>query len=275
MLHILDVFCHNYHVDIIKKFVQAFLYHKYLLLQLTQRDIKARYKQSIIGYAWVILNPLSQLLVYSFVFSVIIRFPTEGVAYPVFLFIGLIPWVYLQNSLSSVSLSLVENSDLLKKIYFPREVFPYSVIMSKLVDFIVSFVILFGFLFFYHVQISWVTLYFFPLLFVQIILMTGLALFFSSLNLFYRDIRYLVNLILLLWMYLTPILYPLSMVPKDYLWIYKLNPMVGIIEGYRSAFFNLAFDVPTIALSTIISLIIFISGFIFFKKTEGLFADIV
>lgn len=267
--------CHNIYVKALTQLLDPILFHKYLLLQLTQRDIKARYKQSIIGYAWVILNPLSQLLVYSFVFSVIMRFPTGGIPYPVFLFVGLIPWVYLQNSLSTVTLSLVDNSDLLKKIYFPREVFPYSVILSKFVDFLVSFVILFGFLFFYNIQLGWQVLYFIPIMLVQIVLMIGLSLFLSALNLFYRDVRYLVNLVLLLWMYLTPVLYPLSLVPSQYLWVYKLNPMVGIIEGYRSAFFSQPFDTFSITVSAVLSVIIFIAGFIFFKKAEGLFADIV
>lgn len=256
-------------------FLTPFLHYKFLLLQLTLRDIKGRYKQSIIGYAWIILNPLAQLLVYSFVFSIVFRFPTNNIPYPIFLFVGLLPWIYLQSSVSSATLSLVDNSDLLRKVYFPREVFIYAVIIAKLLDFVFASLVLVLFLIFYQVPISLSAIYILPLLFIQIVLMSGLGLIFSTLNLFYRDIQYLVNLLLMLWMYLSPVVYPLSMVPGEWLWIYKLNPMVGIIEGYRSALFGYPFDIGTIAWSVIFSFFIFILGYILFKKTERTFADIV
>lgn len=259
----------------LKSLIEPFLNYKYLLFQLTQRSIKARYKQSIIGYAWVLINPLAQLLVYTFVFSIIFKFPTNNIPYPVFLFAGLLPWIYLQNVLTSATTSLVDNSDLIRKVYFPREILLYSVILSKSVDFIFALSLLFVFMFIYHIPIELTALYIIPLFIIQVILMSGLSLIFSAFNLFYRDIQYLVSLLLMLWTYLTPVVYALSLVPKDFVAIYKLNPMVGIIEGYRSALFNLPFDNGTIYWSLIFSIIIFLIGYIFFKRSERVFADIV
>ncbi|OGE24359.1 hypothetical protein A2688_03885 [Candidatus Daviesbacteria bacterium RIFCSPHIGHO2_01_FULL_38_8] len=245
------------------------------MLQLTQRAIKERYKQSIIGYAWVLLNPLLQLLIYAFVFSVVFRFPLDNVPYPLFLFVGLLPWIYLQNTLTVAALSLVDNSDLLRKVNFPRETLPYSVIFAKAVDFIFASLLFLTFIFYYQQPLYLTALWIFPLFIIQIILMTGLSLLVSCFNLFYRDIQHLTNLILLMWMYLTPIVYPLSMVPKNWVYVYKLNPLVGIIEGYRSAIFNTAFDTGAILWSFVFSFIILIAGYLIFKKTEKVFADIV
>lgn len=260
---------------LLKQFFLPFLSYKFLLWQLVLRDIRSRYKQSILGYAWVILNPLIQLLVYSFVFSIIFRFPTGNIPYSIFLFIGLLPWIYLQSSLSTATLSLVDSSDLLKKVYFPREILIYSVIISKSIDFLFACLIFIIFLIYYHISPAITIVFVLPLFLIQIILMTGIALMLSTFNLFYRDIQYLVNLILMLWMYLTPVVYSLSLVPKNFIFIYKLNPMVGIIEGYRSAIFNYPFDTGTIVWSGLISILIFLVGFLIFKKSERVFADIV
>lgn len=259
----------------LKQIFNPFLSYKFLLSQLIIREIKSRYKQSILGYAWVLLNPLLQLLVYSFVFSIIFRFPTNGIPYSIFLFIGLLPWIYLQSSLSSATLCLVDNADLLRKVYFPREVLIYSIIAAKAIDFLFASLVLLSFLIYYHIPIATTTILIFPLLLIQILLTTGLGLILSTFNLFYRDIQYLVNLLLMLWMYLTPVVYPLSLVPKQYVFLYKLNPMVGIIEGYRSALLNSPFDTGTIGWSILISSIVFGIGFIIFKKSERIFSDIV
>lgn len=259
----------------IKQFLSPFLSYKYLLNQLVKREIKARYKQSILGYAWILINPLLQLLVYSFVFSIIFRFPTNNIPYPIFLLVGLLPWIYFQTSISTSTLILVDNADLLRKVYFPREVFIYGVIMSKAVDLLFASLVLIIFMLFFRISLSINILWIFPIFIVQVVLITGISLIISTLNLFYRDIQYLTNLILLMWMYLTPIVYSLSLVPEKYLWIYRLNPMVGIIKNYRSAVFNSPFDIPSIIFSIFISLIVFVFGFWLFKKSEKVFADIV
>ncbi|HEX7017308.1 MAG TPA: ABC transporter permease [Patescibacteria group bacterium] len=258
----------------LKEFFRPFISYKYLLFQLTQREIKARYKQSFIGYAWVLLNPLAQLAVYSFVFSLVFRFPSD-VPYPIFLFAALLPWTFFQNSITSATQSLVHNDTLLKKVAFPREIIPYSVVFSKIIDFLVSCVVFIVFLFIYQVPLAYSAWLFIPLFLVHLILTVGISLFLSAANLFYRDIQYLANLLIMLWMYMSPIVYPLSMVPTEYIWLYKLNPMVGIIEGYRSALFGYPFETKIIYWSVAFSILLFTLSFVLFKKLEKVFADIV
>lgn len=254
---------------------EPFISYKYLLFQLTQREIKARYKQSFVGYAWVLLNPLAQLFVYSFVFSMVFRFPTNNIPYPIFLFAALLPWTFFQSSIMAGTMSLVENASLLRKVVFPREIIPYSVIIAKIVDLLFSSFVFILFVLIYQVSLSSTTLMILPIFLIQLMLMTGLSLLLSSFNLFYRDIQYLTNLLLMLWMYMTPIVYPLSMVPEKYVWLYKLNPMVGVMEGYRSALFGYPFELSIIMWSAITSGFIFVLGYVLFKKTEKVFADIV
>jgi lipopolysaccharide transport system permease protein len=262
-------------MNIFSQFFYPFLHYKYLLYQLTLREIRARYKQSIMGYFWILLNPLMQLLVYSFVFSVIFRFPSGGIPYPIFLLAGLLPWIYFQTAIISSTISLIDNANLIRKVNFPRETIIYSVICAKTVDFFFACILFVVFIIFTQTSIQFTSIFIIPLLLLQIILMVGLSLFLSAFNLFYRDVQYLTNLVLMLWMYLTPVVYPLSLVPKQYVWIYKLNPMVGIIEGYRSALFGFPFDKGTILIATIISFLVFILGFTIFKRSEKVFADIV
>lgn len=259
---------------IFSTFLQPFTAYKYLLYQLTQREIKARYKQSIIGYFWVLLNPLAQLAVYSFVFSMVFKFPAS-IPYPIFLFSALLPWTFFQNSLMGATQSLVANDSLLKKIKFPREIIPYSVVFSKVVDLLFSSLVFILFLVMYQVPVASSWWMVFILFAIQLLLTIGLSLFLSAANLFYRDIQYLANLLIMLWMYMSPIVYPVSMVPKEYVWVYKLNPLVGIIEGYRSALFGYPFEWSIIILSGFISVFIFIFSFLLFKKLERVFADIV
>lgn len=259
----------------IKQITLPFVTHGFLLEQLIQREIKSRYKQSIVGYFWIILNPMLQLFVYTFVFSTIIRFPTNNIPYPVFLLSGLLPWIYLQTSLGLNTNVLIENSNLIKKVYFPREVFIYAVIISKAVDFLFTLVILIALMIFFKIYPDIKLFLIIPLFLIQVLLTSGLSFIFSATNLFYRDIQYLLNLIIILWMYLTPIIYPISLVPKNYLWIYKFNPMVGIIEGYRSILFSQPIDLSYILISVVSSVIIFSFGFKVFKKLEGTFSDVI
>lgn len=258
-----------------KSLFLPFSSYKFLLYQLTQKEIKARYKQSIIGYAWVLLNPIALLIVYTFVFSIVFKFPTDNIPYPIFLFAALLPWTCFQSSLLSATQSLVAHADLLKKVAFPRESIPYSIVISKIVDFLFSALVFGALLLFYKVPLASSAWIFIPLFLVQTVLTTGISLFLSAANLFYRDIQYLANLLVLLWFYVTPVAYPLSLVPAKYVWWYKLNPMVGLVEGYRSALFGYAFENTIIFWSVGVSFIIFILGFIFFKKLEKIFADIV
>lgn len=258
-----------------KRFLDPFLHYKYLLLQLTQREIKARYKQSFVGYAWVVLSPLAQIMVYTFVFSVVFKFPENNVPYIVFLYAGLLPWNFLSASLTHGTQSLVDNAPLLRKVAFPREVIPYAVVFSKIIDMLVAVLIFMGLVIIFRAPLAPTAILFVPLFVFQLLLTTGVSLVLAAANLFYRDIQYLANLVILLWMYLTPVLYPLSLVPGRYVWLYKLNPMVGIIEGYRSALFGYPFEFKIILWAMGFSVITFVLGYILFKKAERVFADIV
>lgn len=249
--------------------------YKFLLWQLTLKEIKARYKQSLIGYAWVIFNPLAQLLVYTFVFSIVFRLPVANVPYIIFVYSGLLPWTFLQNSIFQGTQSLVENGSLLKKVDFPREVIIYSVIMAKFIDLGVASILFFFLIIALQTPIALTAPLVFFFLFLQVLLSIGLMLVLSAMNLFYRDIQYIANLLLLLWMYLTPVLYPLALVPEKYLTIYKLNPMVGVMEGYRGALFGTPIDWPLVMYSALICLLAFLGGYAFFKRSEKYFADVV
>lgn len=248
--------------------------YKYLLYQLTLREIKARYKQSFVGYAWVLLNPLAQLLVYSFVFSIVFRFPTGDIPYILFLYAGLLPWTLFQTSIIGATQSLVDNASLLKKVAFPREVIPYASVFARIVDFAFSSLLFIGLMLLLGVPFSPTVIFFLPLLVIQLLLTTGISLLLSTFNLFFRDIQHLTNLLMMLWMYMTPVVYPLSLVPDQYVWVYKLNPMVGIMEGYRSAIFGYPFETSIILWAAGVSVLIFVFGFAVFKRTEHMFADV-
>lgn len=254
----------------------VFSQYKELLNQLTAREIKQRYKQSVLGYAWVILNPFFTMLVMAFVFSIIMRIPNLGVPYPIYLYAGLLPWTLFSNSLISSSNSLVANAGLLTKIYFPREIFVLSTILAKIVDFLLSCSIFIVFMIYYQVPISWNILWFIPIFFIQQILTYAISLFLAAANLFYRDIQYLLSLILLIWMYLTPVIYATEFFPAKYQWIFKINPMAVIINAYRQVI--LAKGIPnlqSLGIALGLSIILLAITYKFFKKAEGVFADIV
>ncbi|MGD9129845.1 MAG: ABC transporter permease [Candidatus Woesebacteria bacterium] len=259
----------------VKSLIKPFLHHKYLFYQLSQREIKARYKQSFIGYAWILFNPLSQVLVYTFVFSIVFKFSTVDIPYPIFLLAALLPWTFTLNSISTATQSLVANVFLLKKVAFPREIIPYSVIVSKFVDLFFSSLVFLLLLLIFKIFPTLSFLYLIPVFLIHLFLTVALSLLLAAFNLFYRDIQYLANLLLTLWMYMSPIAYPMSMVPEKLLVWYKLNPLVGIVEGYRSAIFNYPFETNLILWSAFFSFSLFVLSFLIFKKLEKYFTDIV
>lgn len=247
-----------------------------LTRELTTREIKARYKQSILGYAWVILNPLFQMLVMAFVFSHIVRFPTVGIPYPIFLYAGLLPWTLFANSLIGATNSLVSSANLIKKIYFPREIFVISTIISKIVDFLLASTVFVIFLIFAHTPLTINLLWVIPIFLIQQLFTYGLSLILSALNLFYRDIQYVLSLILTIGMYLTPVIYPTEIFPGAYRWIFQLNPMAVIINAYRQAILVGGMpNLTSLGIALVVSSIITFLGFRLFKKLEGVFADVV
>jgi lipopolysaccharide transport system permease protein len=244
--------------------------------QLTLREIKSRYKQSFLGYAWVIFNPLAQMLIMSFVFSIILRIPSLGIPYPLFLFSALLPWNLFSNSLSHGVNALVENAPLIKKIYFPREIFIKSTLMAKMVDFLLASLIFVGFAIYYKVTLTWFILWVIPIFLIQGLFTYGLALILASINLFYRDIQHLLNLVLILWMYITPVIYPMEMVPEKYQLIFMLNPMAVIINAYRQVILGGSNpNLSSLSIALILSIFMYLFGKKIFKLLEGLFADVV
>lgn len=266
-------------MDKAKKLVanfKLFLSYRELLFNLANREVIQRYKQSVLGYAWVILNPLFQLLVLTFVFSTIFRIASFNVPYVIFLIVGLLPWNFFAMSLSSASNSLVSSSSLITKIYFPREILVYGTIMSKIVDFFYSCLVLVAFFVFYKVAITYHIFWVIPIFIIQLIFTAGLSLLLASLNLFYRDIQYLLNLIISLWFYLTPVIYPIEQFPEKYRWIFQINPMSVIINAYRQVVLGGKDpNLTNLGVAALTSIILFIVSFLIFKKSEGKFADYV
>jgi ABC-type polysaccharide/polyol phosphate export permease len=241
------------------------------------REVKARYKQSILGYFWVILNPLAQMLVMSFAFSVILRIPTNAssnIPYSIFLFVALLPWNLFATSLTSATSSLVNSSSLITKVYFPRTILVLSTVIAKIIDFLFASTILIVYMFAYHIPISLNILWIFPIFLIQQIFTLGLSLFFAAANLIYRDIQYLLNMLVLLWMYATPVFYPADLVPEKYRIVFQLNPMAVIINAYRQTILGGgAPNYSSLLIALLLSFIVLLLGLAYFKSREKIFAD--
>jgi len=245
-----------------------------LLWHMTVRHLRGQYKQSVLGYAWAFVNPLSQMLILSFVFSTILRFSSEGEPYPVFLFVGLVPWIFFSGAVQSATDSVVGASSLVTKVYFPREILPTAAVLTKLVDLAFGLLILAGIMVYYgtppELTTAWV-----PLIFaIHFIFALGLALPLAALNLFFHDVRFLVGVALNLWFYLTPVLYPADTIPDKYSFIFDINPNAIFIHAYRRVIIH--GDDPgleRILAGLAISLVVFFVGYYAFKKLEPGFAD--
>lgn len=248
-----------------------------LLWQMVGREVKARYKQSILGYFWVILNPLAQMLVMSFAFSIIMRIPTNStsnIPYSIFLFVALLPWNLFASSLGSAAASIVGAGGLVTKIYFPRTILVIATIVAKIIDFLFASIVLIIYMVAYQIPININILWVIPIFFIQQIFTLGLSLFFAAANLLYRDIQYLLSMILLLWMYVTPVIFPADLVPERYRFAFQINPMAVIINAYRQVI--LAGGVPkysSLAIAVVVSFITLFIGFKYFKSREKIFAD--
>jgi lipopolysaccharide transport system permease protein len=247
-----------------------------LLKHLALREIKARYKQSFLGYFWVILNPLFQIIIMSFVYGFILKQTDIGVPYPLFLYAGLLPWLFFNNASTAGLNALVEGSSLIKKIYFPREILVLATIAAKAFDMILAFTIFFAMMAFYGLPLTVHALWFIPLFAIQVLFTFGVSLIISVLNLFYRDVQYLYTLILQLMFYMTPIVYATEFFPSQYRWIFQLNPLSVFINAYRQVL--LAGSEPnwsSMIIGLLVAVVVFIVGYSFFKKMEGRFADVV
>lgn len=239
------------------------------------REIRIRYKQSVLGGIWAILQPFSTMLIFTLIFGWIIKVPSDDIPYPVFFYSALLPWTFFSSAVSSAIPSLVSNLNLVTKIYFPREVLPMASIMAAFVDFLIAAVLYFILLIIYQVPLRLSLLWLPVLLIMQILLTMGVSFLGAALIVAYRDIRFVVPLALQLWMYLCPVAYPLSSVPENLRFLYMLNPMAGIIESYRRILMGKgpAWEYLVFELAIIIPL--FLLGYFYFKRKEAFFADII
>jgi lipopolysaccharide transport system permease protein len=249
-----------------------------LLFFMTWRDLKVRYKQTVLGVAWAIIQPVMTMVVFSIFFGGLARVPSDGIPYPLFSLAGLLPWQLFENSLRNASRSLVTNRNMITKIYFPRVVLPLSSVLACIVDFFVAVPILNFMMIYYHYSPNIYLLLIPFYILLTIITSLGVALWFSAMDVLYRDIGYIIPFICQLWMYLTPIAYGSGMISNPKLqFIYNLNPMVGVVNGFRSSLLGVYNTVPiqSIVFSSVISIQILISGLIYFRRMEKQFADLI
>ncbi len=252
-----------------------FRYRELLLIWIV-REIKVRYKQSLLGGAWAMLQPLSLMVVFSVIFTNFVKMPTDGMPYPVFSYSALLPWTFFATAVSFGVPALTQNMNLVTKIYFPREILPAAAVAAAFVDFLVASVVFVAMLLFYRMPLG-APLLLLPLLVaIQVLLTLGIVLFASAVNVFYRDVRFIVPLGLQLWMYATPIIYPVSVVPERLRGIYMLNPMAVLMEAYRATTLRAALpDLGYVGSACITSILVFALGYLYFKRVEGRFADII
>ncbi len=251
-------------------------HYRELIYFLTWRDIKVRYKQAVLGVAWALLQPLMTMVIFTIIFGNLLHTPSQGIPYPLFSLTALLPWQLFASALQRSSVSLVGNANLLTKIYFPRLAIPLASIFAALVDFAISFVVLIGVMIYYQYWPTWNVLWLPPL--VLLALMTALAvgLWLSALNVQYRDVQQLVPFLVQVWMYASPIVYPIDTIPAGiWRWLYGLNPMVGVIQGFRWALLGGAPPDLTLVISIAMVLILLVSGLYYFRRMEKTFADIV
>jgi lipopolysaccharide transport system permease protein len=247
-----------------------------LLFFLTWRDIMVRYKQTALGAAWAVLQPILTMIVFSIIFGGLAKLPSEGIPYPIFTFTALLPWQLFAFALTQSSNSLVGSQNLVSKVYFPRLVVPFSSVLAGVVDFAIAFVILMGMMAFYGIRLTPAVLLL-PL-FLLLALASALAvgLWLSALNVKYRDIRYVVPFLTQFWMYATPIAYSSSLIPEKWRWLYSLNPMTGVVEGFRWAILGKSsLDMLSLSISAGMVVVLLIGGLYYFKRMETSFADII
>jgi lipopolysaccharide transport system permease protein len=249
--------------------------YRELLLFLIWRDIKLRYKQTALGATWVIIQPLFTMLLFTLFFGKLARMPSDNIPYPLFAYAGLVPWTFFSNAITSSGQSLVGNSQLISKVYFPRIYIPAGAVSAGLLDFAIASVLLAPMLIYYHINLTWQILLLPAFALLATLLALGVGMWLAALNVKYRDIRYAIPFLVQLWLFASPVIYPASLVPDKWKWVLAINPMTGVIEGFRSALLGTKFDTSTIASSVGITLLILILSFLAFRRVEDSFADVV
>ena len=257
------------------KFRELWEYRE-LLFFFAWRDIKVRYRQTVMGALWAIIQPFFTMVIFSLFFGRLANVPSDGVPYPLFSFTALVPWTFFANALAQASNSLVVNSNMVKKIYFPRLALPIATVLAGVVDFVLAFVVLLGIMFFYGVvpTVNIIWLPFFALL--ALVTSLGVSLWLAAMNVQFRDVRYTIPFLTQAWLFVTPIAYPSSLLPEPWRTVYGLNPMAGVVEGFRWAL--LGTDTAPgkiIIVSALVAVTLFISGAFYFRRMEQSFADVL
>lgn len=255
--------------------------HRELLYFLTWRDVKIRYKQTVFGVAWVVLQPAVMTLIFTLFLGMLVRVPTGGMPYPLLVFTGLLPWTFLSSAIIASSQSLVSNSNLITKVYFPRVLIPTASIAGRLLDFAVSFMLLAGIMLYYKfvlhypINATW-NLLALPLIVILLIALTlAWGMLLSSVNVRYRDVGVALPVLVQLWMFISPVVYQAELVPEKWRLLYYLNPVAGLIQGFRSALLGTKFPVLGLSISAAISIVSLIGASVFFERSEKTFADVV
>jgi|SRR5262245_27537045 len=240
------------------------------------RDIKVRYKQTALGVAWTILQPVMTMLVFTVIFNFFAKMPSDGLPYPIFTYTALLPWSFFANALSRCSGSVVGQAHLVTKVYFPRLIAPLSAAVSGIVEFAITLVLLLGMMVWYHIPLTWAAVTLPLFLLIALITALGVGLWLSALNVQYRDVGYIIPFLVQVWMYASPVAYPISVVPERWRLFYSLNPLVGVIEGFRWAMLGTENpDFTMMAVSAGIVLVLLLGGLAYFRRMEHTFADVV
>ncbi|HEY7784401.1 MAG TPA: ABC transporter permease [Pyrinomonadaceae bacterium] len=250
--------------------------YRELLYFLVWRDVKVRYKQTALGATWAIIQPLMTMVVFTLFFGRLAKIPSDGVPYPIFSFAALVPWMFFANGLTQSSNSLVGSANLITKVYFPRLTIPIATVLSGVVDFVLAYVVLLGMMLFYGIaptaNVLWLPLF----LLLAVVTALGVGMWLSAMNVQFRDVRFVVPFIVQFWLLATPIAYPSSLLSEPWRTLYGLNPMVGVVEGFRWAM--LGTNTPpraSIIVSSVVALILLLSGSFYFRRMEKTFADVV
>lgn len=247
--------------------------YRELLGFLVWRDVKVRYKQTVLGAGWAILQPLMTMVVFTVLFGRWAKMPSDGLPYTLFAFAALIPWSFFANALGATSGSLVGNTHLISKVYFPRLLITLSALGTGLLDVFISLGVMLAMIACYGMPITWHLLALPPMILLTLAIAFGVGAGLSSLNVMYRDIRYVIPFLAQLWMFASPVIYPVSLVPAEWRWAYYLNPMVGAIDGFRAALLGTPFNLPALGISAIVTVAIVWVGLAYFRRIEGRIAD--
>jgi lipopolysaccharide transport system permease protein len=249
--------------------------HRELFRVLAERDIRVRYKQTVLGFAWAILQPVTTMVIFSAVFGQFAKVPSDGQPYPIFAYAALLPWLLFASAVTSAAQSLVGSAHLVSKVYFPRLIIPFASTGAALVDFAIASSVLLLMMIWYGIGWS-ANLAFAPLLMLGVVFASlGVGTLLAALTTAYRDFRYVVPFLLQTWMFASPVAYPTSIVPDAWRWLFYLNPMTGLIEGFRATFLGQPFNIPALVTSFVVIAAVFVLGVAYFERLERRFADII